>query len=255
MRKIGDLCYGRGKNHVYIKESFRLLFLSWSLTGIAPTKTPRLFNTIFMFICWCGILMCPYCFIAGAVNSMKTSVITVTLVNLQAALNGIALPLKAITIAVNVKRLRSIDNIFKELDNSYTDPVHHELIKKSVMHCTRLFVVFLTVYWLYGITSCTAALLSHKYPHSMQIPFIDWLPDSDVKYWLHYSLEASYFFFLLLVNLTNDVFPAIYIKAIRTHLYLLTERVSTIGKKSETTAEQNYDTLVECIISHQKLLR
>nr|QKN21237.1 odorant receptor [Bactrocera dorsalis] len=254
MRKLTDLLYGRGATNFETNESFQLLFQCWSLLGIKPLKLYRWRGMLHMCICWFLLLLCPLTFFMGYLHTLETEPITVHLSILQAIFNVIGLPLKAIVITILVTHLRSAEPIFARLDARYQSAASREQIKNCVVVSTRLLASVGFMFNLYGSTTYLQALLTRGYPMRAWLPFIDYIPQPTIRYWVHFIFEVSHMAFLLTLQASMDAFPAIYIRNLRTHLKLLTERVSHLGENPEFTDEQNYEELVDCIVTHQELL-
>nr|QKN21351.1 odorant receptor [Bactrocera dorsalis] len=254
MRKLTDLLYGRGATKFETNESFQLLFQCWSLVGIKPLKLYRWRGMLHMCICWALLLLCPLTFFMGYLHTLETEPITVHLSILQAIFNIIGLPLKAIVITILVTHLRSAEPIFARLDARYQSAASREQIKNCVVVSTRLLASVGFMFNLYGSTTYLQALLTRGYPMGEWLPFIDYIPQPTIRYWAHFIFEVSHMAFLLTLQASMDAFPAVYIRSLRTHLKLLTERVSHLGENPEFTDEQNYEELVDCIVTHQELL-
>lgn len=255
MRNVLNLFYRRGKDDFETNESFVLLFRSWSSVGFIPKKPKRIADIIHQLICWTCVIICPYIYFSGVIETMSYLPITIVLANLGAAINCIAFPLKAFYIKANIDRLHDVGTIFKDLDGRYQRPQDQMQIRDLVTNSRRFFAVCFILSWFYGTLSGLVALFAHEYPHGNNLPFIDWLPESNFKFWLHFTFEVMFLQYLVQVNLTNDSFPAIYIRAIRTHVSLLTDRVSRLGSNPDLNDQENFEELVDCIVSHQKLLQ
>uniref|UniRef100_A0A5H2X5D2 Odorant receptor n=1 Tax=Bactrocera latifrons TaxID=174628 RepID=A0A5H2X5D2_BACLA len=254
MRKIADLFYGRGKDDFETTESFELLFRSWTAIGFLPKLPKRIVDIIHQIICWCCIFTCPVWYFAGVIDMMNDLPITILLSNLGVAINCLALPLKAFYIKVNMNHLCDVNLMFKRLDERYQTPQEKMQIRETIKISTRIFAACFTLYAFYCIPSRLLPLFTHEYPQGNRFPFIDWLPEGNLKYWLHSIVEMLYFQYLLQLQCTNDSYPAIYIHSIRTHIRLLTDRVSRLGLDPDLSDQQNYEELVDCIVSHQEIL-
>ncbi|XP_039961466.1 odorant receptor 43b-like [Bactrocera tryoni] len=254
MRKISDLFYGRGEDDFETTESFVLLFRSWAANGFLPKIPKRIVDIIHQIICWFCIFTCPVWYFAGLIDMMDDLPITLILSNLGVAINCIVLPLKAIYIKVHMNHLYDVHLLFKRLDERYQTSEEKIQIRESVKISTRIFAACFTLYWFYGIASGLVPLFAHEYPHGSRFPFIDWLPEGNFQYWLHSIVEMLYLQYLLHLQSTNDSFPAVYIHNIRTHIRLLTDRVSRLGLDPDLSDQQNLEELVDCIVSHQEIL-
>ncbi|XP_054091881.1 odorant receptor 43b-like [Zeugodacus cucurbitae] len=254
MRTITDLLYGRGAAKFESNESFQPIFQSWSMIGITTLKSNRTRDVLHMCFCWFCILLSPFSFYMGYVQTLRTKPITDQLSLLQAIFNVTGLPLKAIFIKISQTHLRTTEAIFVRLDERCQSAESREQIKKCVVLSARIFTVVGSVYHLYGSTTILQAFFTDNYPLQTWLPFTDYIPQPTIKYYSHFMFEVFHIYFLLTVQFTNDVFPAIYIRNLRTHMNLLTERVSRLGSNPEFTDDQNFNELVDCIATHQDLL-
>ncbi|XP_054088148.1 odorant receptor 42a-like [Zeugodacus cucurbitae] len=254
MRKFFDLFYGRGAGDFATNDSFQIVFFYWALIGIKPLRPLGLFRSLHMLFCWICLLMSPIAFNVGFMQVVQNSSMTVILTTLQATLNVLALPLKAIVTGVYLERLRSVEPIFKCLDARYHSAEERFTIKDSVIKSSRLFVIVGGIYFAYGTISWLPALFTHSQPLNTWLPFIDWIPEPTINFWLHFLFEVLYVYFLLVSQFTNDIYSAIYLKALRTHITLLAERVSRLGENPKHNDDDNYRDLIDCVRSHQELL-
>nr|AYN70702.1 odorant receptor OR8-1-2 [Bactrocera minax] len=179
---------------------------------------------------------------------------TVILTTLQATLNVQALPLKATVASIYLNRLRSVESIFKSLDARYQSPQGRFAIKDSVMKSAHLFFIVSVSYFTYGTISWLSSVFTHTQPLNIWLPFVDWIPQPTIRFWMHFIFEVLYVHFLLIIQFTNDVYSVIYLKALRTHITLLAERVSKLGENPEFNDDDNYEELIDCVRSHQELL-
>ncbi|XP_028894798.2 odorant receptor 42b-like [Zeugodacus cucurbitae] len=254
MRKLIDLLYGRGAAKFESSESFQLLFKSWTFFGFTTMQPYRLGHLLHMCLCWYCLALCPVAFYMGYIQTLRTAPISIQLNLLQATVNVVGLQLKCIVILILKTHLRSATPIFAHLDERCHSAESREEIKNCVVYCTRLFAIVGFMYHFYATLLYLQALVLHTYPLNTWLPFTDYIHHPTIKYFLHFIIEVFHISFQLSLQATNDVFPPIYIRNLRTHLNLLTKRVSRLGKNTEFTDEQNYDELVDCIVTHQELL-
>ncbi|XP_050331458.1 odorant receptor 7a-like [Bactrocera neohumeralis] len=255
MRSFFDLYYGRGSKEFETNESFQLLFWCWALIGVKPLKPYGFFRLLQMAICWICLLASPLVFVVGFTQVMQSSSMTVILTTLQATINVMALPLKVIVTAFYLDRLRSVEPIFKSLNARYQSPQARFAIRDNVLQSARLFITVLASYFGYATISWLSSIFTHTQPLNVWLPLVDWIPHPTTQYWLHFLIEVLYVYFLLLSQCLSDLYPAIYIKALRTHITLLAERVSRLGANSNLTNEDNYQELIDCVRSHQEILQ
>ncbi|XP_049312759.1 odorant receptor 7a-like isoform X2 [Bactrocera dorsalis] len=256
MRSFFDLYYGRGSEEFETNESFQLILWCWALIGVKPWKPYGLFRSLQMAFCWICLLMCPFTCIVGFIQvSKQTSSMTVILTTLQTTLQSVSLPLKALVTAFYLDRLRSVEPIFKTLDGRYQNPQSRFAITNNVIQSTHLFVTLVVSYFTYGTISWLSSAFTHTQPLNIWLPFFHWIPHPTIHFWLHFVIEVVYLHYLLIVQCMNDLYPAVYIKALRTHITLLADRVSRLGENPELTDEDNYQELSDCVRSHQELLQ
>nr|AKI29037.1 odorant receptor 43b [Bactrocera dorsalis] len=190
----------------------------------------------------------------GYLHTLETEPITIQLGILQAIFNILGLPMKAIVITILLTHLRSAELIFSRLDARYQSIASREQIKNCVIISTRLLSSVIFVFHFYGSATYLQALLTNGYPLNTWLPFTDYIPQPTIRYWAHFIFEVFHLIFLLTVQAAMDAFPAVYIRNLRTHLNLLTERVSHLGENAELTEEEHFEELVDCIVTHQELL-
>nr|XP_014086206.2 odorant receptor 43b-like [Bactrocera oleae] len=254
MGKLIDLLYGRGAMKYETNESFQLLFQCWSLVGVKPLKPYRFGRLLHIGVCWFLLLLCPLTFSMGYLQTLKTEPITLQLSLLQTAFNAIGVPVKTIAIVIMRTHFRKVEQIFVRLDERYQSVSSRQQIIKCVVLSTRIFTTVGFVFHFYGSITYLQAFFTNSYPLHTWLPFIDSISQPTIRYWTHFIFEVFHIVFILTVQITLDSFPAIYIRNLRTHLILLTERVSHLGENPEFTEKKNYDELVDCIVTHQQLL-
>lgn len=255
MRAFFDLYYGRGDGDFETNESFQIIFWCWAITGTKPLKPYGFFRSLCMALSWIFLFMSPIAFNVGFMKIIRNSSMTVILTTLQATLNVQALPLKATVASIYLNRLRSVESIFKSLDARYQSPQGRFAIKDSVMKSAHLFFIVSVSYFTYGTISWLSSVFTHTQPLNIWLPFVDWIPQSTIRFWMHFIFEVLYVHFLLIIQFTNDVYSVIYLKALRTHITLLAERVSKLGENPEFNDDDNYEELIDCVRSHQELLQ
>ncbi|XP_049312762.1 odorant receptor 43b-like isoform X1 [Bactrocera dorsalis] len=255
MRSFLDLYYGRGSEEFETNESFQMIFSCWALLGIKPLKPYGFLRSLHVaFGCIC-LFMCPVFFAVGFMQVTQNSSMTIILTTLQATLNALGLPLKTFVAYFYIDRLRSVEPIFKSLDGRYQNPHGRFARREHVIQSAHLFVTLLALYFAYCTVSWLTSIFTHTQPLNTWLPLVDWIPHSTTQYWLHFVIEVVYVYFLLINQGMNDVYPAVYIKALRTHIILLADRVSRLGENPELTDEDNYKELIDCVRSHQELLQ
>uniref|UniRef100_W8C7P2 Odorant receptor n=2 Tax=Ceratitis capitata TaxID=7213 RepID=W8C7P2_CERCA len=236
------------------KDSFDLLYLNWWLNGNTSWKPHRLGHILHMTICWCLKFFAPVTYFKGFLIALSTSTITTALYNLQATLDVMVAPFKAVVIAKHMHRLRTLTEVFNRLDDRYHNPRERAQIDEGVIICRQIICFYCAVYSGYAVMTWLGALITGKMPHYLWFPYFDSIPNDTLRYWLQFTFEALFIHFMLNVSYTNDVFPVIYMRALRTHVKLLAERVSRVGSNPELSAEEHHRELVDCIVAHREIL-
>nr|QKN21013.1 odorant receptor [Bactrocera correcta] len=256
MRSFRDLYYGRGGEEFETNESFQMISSTWAILGIKSLKPYGFIRTLHVAFGYIGLVMCPVVFVVGFIQVTKqTSSMTVILTALQVSLNSLGLPVKAFVRVIYLDRLRSVEPIFKGLDERYQNPQGRFAIRDNVIQSAHLFVTLLALYLAHCTVSLPTSLYMHTQPLNIWLPLVDWIPHPTIQFWSHFVIEVVYVYFLLMAQCMNDIYPAVYIKAIRTHISLLVDRVSRLGENPELTDEDNYHELIDCVRSHQELLQ
>ncbi|XP_039958372.1 odorant receptor 7a-like [Bactrocera tryoni] len=235
-------------------DSFTWLIRSWELTGMKLLYPYKFLNLLHMVFSWIVISLSPISIGIGVIKAMDDTSMTATLTNFQASLNVLLLPFKALVIAINFKRLRSVEEIFENLDKFYVREEERLEIKDCEKACRSLFFTFSIFYAMYGAISWLVSFFALN-QETFWFPFIDWIPYQPLRHCLQFFFDVVIIHFLLQTNVTSDTFPATYIRALRTHIKLLTGRVSRLGTNSDFNDEQNFRELVACIASHQQILQ
>nr|QKN21234.1 odorant receptor [Bactrocera dorsalis] len=242
------------KPEIKTNDSFTWLLRNWELTGIKLLHPYKFLNLLHIVFSWILIVLSPISMGTVIFNTMGDTSMTVTLTSLQASLNALLLPFRTLVIAINFKRLRSVEQIFENLDQFYVREEERLEIKNCEKTCRSLFFTCSILYNIYGVSTWLVALFAHNHDIFWLI-FIDWIPYQPLRHCLHFLSEVVMIHFLLQASVSSDTFPAIYIRALRTHIKLLTGRVSRLGTNSVFNDEQNFRELVACISSHQQILQ
>ncbi|CAD6992001.1 unnamed protein product [Ceratitis capitata] len=248
-----------GRRRLVVKsgtnDSFELLFLIWKIIGVEHSRSYGFFQLFHVFCCWALLLYSPAAYNMGFLRALKTLPMASALNILQTDINVSILLFKVVIIKFHLKRLRSLRDIFKRLDERYHNPEERAQIDESVAICRRIIYIYIFVYFTFAFLSWITAIMAGELIYSLWLPFVELIPHQGWQYWARFSVEAFYLYFLILVCLICDVYPAVYIRAIRTHVHLLAGRISRLGSNPDLSAEENHQELVDCILSHQELMR
>ncbi|KAL5275620.1 Or19a family protein [Megaselia abdita] len=112
-------------------------------------------------------------------------------------------------------------------------------IYKYIFHGALLFYII-------------SAYLNHSLVFNGWIPF-DWTA-SKSKYWFAFLYQSVSTFFIVIQNVSNDIYPCTYISLFKGHLQALGMRIKRIGYGGKNSTTENYRELVKCIKDHEQLL-
>ncbi|XP_067635755.1 odorant receptor 43b-like [Eurosta solidaginis] len=254
MKNFGNFFAGRDKANYSTTDSFKLLFKAWKIIATISDKQTGLsliYHVLLFRLC---VLISPVAFMVGTLEGLSYLPFMEVLSNLQASFNTVTLPIKAFVIAINAERLRSVDEIFMRLDQRYQLPGEYAKIRDCVVTCRRFFSIYYVMYWMYAILTYILALLSNKLPLNLWLPFLDLIPYTNLRYILSFLFQIFYTMILTQNQVNNDSYSAIYMRAIRTHINLLSDRVLRLGTNPESSEEETRKELLDIVISHKELL-
>ncbi|XP_017484414.1 PREDICTED: odorant receptor 7a-like [Rhagoletis zephyria] len=250
-----DLIKGRERALLASRDAVIYLFNTFRFVGFNPPAQCRFVyffysSIITLFI----VLLSPLIFNVGWIRDRNILTIMEILNCVQAALNVIGVPVKSITLALSLDRLRSIEPLLMRLDARYTAPEDMAKIRSSAITGNRIVFGFIVSYMMYAALTLMSALLGGHAPLTLWIPYVDW-HRSMWEYWLQVSFDTLMLFYILFHQIVNDSYPAVYIYIIRTQVQLLASRVRRLGTMAHKGKDATYHELQECIITHQEILR
>nr|XP_014095883.1 odorant receptor 7a-like [Bactrocera oleae] len=248
------LVKGRGRSVFASRDAVIYLFNTFRFVGLSPPPRCRL-----LYYCYSSIitllvvLLSPFIFNIGWIRDRNILSVMEILNCVQAALNVIGVPIKSITLALSLDRLRSVEPLLSKLDSRYTEPEDLAKIRSCAITGNRILFGYIISYMMYETLTVVSALLGGHAPLTLYIPYVDW-HRSGWEYWLQVSFDGAMLFFLLFHQILNDSYPAVYIYIIRTQVQLLANRVKRLGTANKSQ-EETYLELQDCIITHQEILR
>ncbi|XP_004520908.2 odorant receptor 7a-like [Ceratitis capitata] len=248
-----DLLKGRGRSVFASRDAVIYLFNIFRFLGLNPPPQCRFLYFFYgSIITLFAVLLSPFIFNVGWIRDRHILSIMEILNCLQAALNVIGVPIKSITLALSLGRLRSAEPLLMKLDARYTDPEDVARIRGCAITGNRIVFGYIISYMMYETLTVVSALMGGHAPLTLWIPYVDW-HRSAREYWLQVSFDAAMLFFLLFHQILNDSYPAVYIYIIRTQVQLLTNRVRRLGTGG-SSRDDAYHELQDCIITHQEIL-
>ncbi|XP_039961512.1 odorant receptor 7a-like [Bactrocera neohumeralis] len=249
-----DLVKGRGRSVFASRDAVIYLFNTFRFVGLNPPPHCRLLYYFYgSIITLFAVLLSPLIFNVGWIRDRNILSVMEILNCVQAALNVIGVPIKSITLALSLGRLRSVEPLLSKLDARYTEPEDLAKIRACAITGNRIVFGYIISYMMYETLTVVTALLGGHAPLTLYIPFVDW-HRSSWEYWLQASFDGAMLFFLLFHQILNDSYPAVYIYIIRTQVQLLANRVRRLGTTNKSQ-EETYHELQDCIITHQEILR
>nr|UZH23363.1 odorant receptor 7a8 [Anastrepha ludens] len=252
-----ELLTGHGVDNLRSSDAFIYLFKGYTIVGTnPPMDAGPLYYIWSAFLNTNAVIFSPFlCGVGYILKYMQHTIETKQLlIGIQASLNVLGIPPKIIIMTLSLKRLRSMESTLALMDARYTKPEDLNLIRKSAIMGNRLVFAFGMAYFSYWLLTGASCLINGKAPLSLWIPFLD-ENRSNFDFCFQSTIDLFFMFFFLLYQVLNDSYGSVYICVIRAHLQLLVRRVQLLGRNVEMSSDDKIKELVDCIITHQQILR
>ncbi|KAI8117154.1 Odorant receptor 59a [Lucilia cuprina] len=236
------------------REFFIMNWKCWKWLGIItpnrsdPTRVKQLLWNCFINITVSS--MFPIHLMLGIfiANASKSEIFE----NIAIFITSVGCILKLIMFAVNIKRIRKLENILQTLDEriQHIEDQKYWLhyVKPQLIYLQRMYIVIYT-----GKAFC--ASLAFVVRREQKLFYHGWLPFNWHQTWWHYTLALCYqfygIFFQFLQNFSNDSFAPKALCALSGHIKLLYKRVARIGYDTSIVSEEHEMELNSCV-RHQK---
>ncbi|XP_037819563.1 odorant receptor 59a-like [Lucilia sericata] len=172
--------------------------------------------------------------------------------NIAIFITSVGCILKLIMFAVNIKRIRRMENILLTLD----ERIQHVEDRKYWSHFIKPHLIYLQRMYLVVYTGIGFfASLAFIVRREQKLFYNGWLPFNWHQTWWHYSVALGYqfygIFFQFLQNFANDSFSPKALCALSGHIKLLYKRVARIGYDLSVVSDEHEMELNRCV-RHQK---
>ncbi|XP_068147605.1 odorant receptor 43b [Drosophila tropicalis] len=202
-----------------------------------------------------GMVYLPLSFLLNYIIHIEDFSASTLLQSLQLCLNTWCFALKYFTLAFYVKNLEEANKCFDQLDVFCRTKEEQREIRKMVASCNKLYMIFAVVFFVYSTASLVDGLVHGRMPFDTYYPFINWRL-SRTQFVVQAFVEFTSVGYAVFVATSTDSYAVIFVKALRSHVKLLTRRLQNMP--SETTAAQDenfmHASLVDCIKAHKVLL-
>ncbi|XP_053949279.1 odorant receptor 7a-like [Anastrepha ludens] len=248
-----ELIRGRGRSVYASCNAVNYLNKVIRFVGITQPRQCRFLYFLYAGLISFFILLSPVIFNVGWIRDRNILSIREILNCVQASLNVLGVPIKSVTILLSVNRLRSVKPLLVALDARYSAAEDIAKIRRCVIIGNRIVFGYIFSYMTYVSLTVLTALVGGYAPLTLYIPYVDW-HRSRWEYWLQVSFDTIALFLIISHQVINDSYSAVYIYIIRTQVQLLTNRVQRLGTAADKSADETYNELQECIITHQEIL-
>ncbi|XP_061402926.1 odorant receptor 42a-like, partial [Musca vetustissima] len=173
--------------------------------------------------------------------------------SLQIWINCIGCSLKMFVFLFLYRRLIEGRKFMDRLDVRINNDEDRLQIRETVAFSNRSLTCYAALYLSYASSTFLVAVINDKPPYQVFNPFFHWKDDA-----LKFSIQAGCEYLMIAFHCFQqallDSYPVIYITIIRTHLHILTRRISRLGNISEMTSDQRYEELVQCVLDHKNIM-
>lgn len=173
--------------------------------------------------------------------------------SLQIWINCIGCSLKLFVFLFVYRRLVNSTKYMDRLDVRLDEDDDKMKIRKIVAFCNRSLTLYATLYLTYASSTFIVAVTHGKPPYQVFNPFFEWT-DNAKKFSLQAGIEYMMIAFHCFQQAMLDSYPVIFITIIRTHLHILTRRISKLGNKEAMTPDERYEALVQCVLDHKNIM-
>ncbi|XP_037826579.1 odorant receptor 42b-like isoform X2 [Lucilia sericata] len=175
------------------------------------------------------------------------------LTSLQISVNCIGCSLKMFVFLFLYKRLLKGTKYMDKLDLRVTESEDKMQIRKIVAFSNRSHIMFATLFLTYASSTFLTSVINGKPPYQVYNPFFEW---TDRKRYFIIQAGLEYFMidFHCYQQALLDSYPVIYITIIRTHLHILTRRISKLGQDTKLSSDERYEALIQCVLDHKNIM-
>ncbi|XP_016967909.1 odorant receptor 43b isoform X1 [Drosophila biarmipes] len=237
-------------SNAYLLETLRISGLNFRNDFGVGRKIWRVFSFIY------NMLILPVSFPINYTIHLAEFPPDLLLQSLQLCLNTWCFALKFFTLAIYMDRLELANKHFDEMDKYCVKPEEKRKVRDMVAAITRLYLIFVVVYFLYATSTLLDGLFHDRVPYNTYYPFVNWRIDRTQLY-IQSFLEYFTVGYAIFVATATDSYPVIYVAALREHILMLKDRIINLGEASNegsTDPDSIFKSLVDCIKAHRTML-
>lgn len=173
--------------------------------------------------------------------------------SLQIWINCIGCSLKMFVFFFLHRRLIESRKFMDRLDVRIDNDEDRLVIRKIVAFSNRSLTLYSSLYLSYASSTFLVAVINSKPPYQVFNPFFLW-KENVWKFTMQAGFEYMMIAFHCFQQALLDSYPVIFITIIRTHLHILTRRISRLGSISTMTSDERYEALVQCVLDHKNIM-
>ncbi|XP_005187966.3 odorant receptor 42a-like [Musca domestica] len=230
------------------------IFRGLNIIGYVPTETNKL-----AFYMWSGFVnffvtvYLPVGFLMSFLLRLNTFSPSDFFTSLQIWINCIGCSLKMFVFFFLHRRLIESRKFMDRLDVRIDNDEDRLVIRKIVAFSNRSLTLYSSLYLSYASSTFLVAVINSKPPYQVFNPFFLW-KENVWKFTMQAGFEYMMIAFHCFQQALLDSYPVIFITIIRTHLHILTRRISRLGSISTMTSDERYEALVQCVLDHKNIM-
>ncbi|KAH8359716.1 hypothetical protein KR093_008473 [Drosophila rubida] len=173
--------------------------------------------------------------------------------SLQAGINSPGAFLKAVLAAINAWRFIAFKELLANFGQRYVKDEEQLAVHRTARICNMAYMLYFTSYVSFGTMTVLTAVLRGNTPWRIYNPVFDWRTNT------FYFYIATFFEILfmgsgIMYNQVNDSYPFLFGMIIRLNIDLVKNRIQNLRSDPNSSEEQQYQDLKECIADHKKIL-
>ncbi|XP_075167083.1 odorant receptor 42a-like [Haematobia irritans] len=236
------------------KDSALYVFRGITIVGYLPTEKHKLLFYLYsFFVNFFVTLYMPMGFLMSFILHLDTFTASGFFTALQIWVNCIGASSKMIVFFFLYKRLLASTTFMDKLDRRLTEEDDKLEIRKIVAFSNRAITLYATLYLTYASSTFWAAIMKNKPPYQVYNPFVEW-SENTKSFVIQAAMEYGMISFHCFQQALLDSYPVIFITIIRTHLHILTRRITRLGNDSALDNNERYEALVQCVIDHKNIM-
>uniref|UniRef100_A0A1A9WW49 Odorant receptor n=1 Tax=Glossina brevipalpis TaxID=37001 RepID=A0A1A9WW49_9MUSC len=151
------------------------------------------------------------------------------------------------------KRLIKATKYMDKLDQRPIDEEGEFKLRRIVAFSNRSTILFASLYLSYSSSTFLSSVIVGKPPYQIYNPVFEW-GNSTRNFIVQSAIEYVMIDFHCVQQALLDAYPVIYIMIIRTHLHILSRRISKLGNEKKLNKDERYEELVQCVLDHKNIM-